>query len=298
MLDTYRSHHWEFCLLRTLGSGFSFHFVSSITRRVIRREVRRTCLAGARWVDKKESRSRGEAQFSWSRAWGWGTAASWGGREPEREERGWEGLRGEETNFVFCFEIYKAVVELRKLIISFPRPWLINGLKINDCIAVLCTTPRSHHSEKTNYKQSLCLGRKKENSSLFANSEVVATALLKERHRHTAHTPWVGKESINKQVPLCLCSFLQPVSHAEKMLFQVLTGDWLERETPKDLNHFLSKGKLQLSTVSYFFLIFLHFSSTFFLSFLSLDAPRSFPFSYPPSLSPLLHKNYKDGAAN
>ena len=82
------------------------------------------------------------------------------------------------------------------------------------------------------------------------------------------------------------------------MLFQVLTGDWLERETPKDLNHFLSKGKLKLSTVSYFFLIFLHFSSTFFLSFLSLDAPLSFPFSYPPSLFPLLHKNYTDGAAN
>lgn len=56
---------------------------------------------------------------------GLGAAASCGGREPERGERGHGrsgGLRGEERIFVFCSEIYKAVVEMRKLIISLPLP--------------------------------------------------------------------------------------------------------------------------------------------------------------------------------
>lgn len=115
MLDSYRSHRWEFCLLRTLGFGFS-SFVSSITRRVIRREVRRTCLAGARWVDRKASHSVGRHSSR---------GAGRGAGNP-REESGatgtQDGLRGEERIFVFCFEIYKAVVEMRKLIISLPLP--------------------------------------------------------------------------------------------------------------------------------------------------------------------------------
>lgn len=56
-------------------------------------------------VGKHSSRGAG-----WSRAWGWGTAASCGGREPEREERGRGrsgGLKGEETNFVFFLKFTK-----------------------------------------------------------------------------------------------------------------------------------------------------------------------------------------------
>lgn len=122
----------------------------------------------------------------------WGTSASRGGREPEREERGRgcsEGLKGEETIFVFCFEIYKAVVEMQKLVISLPLPLADQWLEINDCIAVLCTTPRSHHSEKANYKQSLCLGRKKENSSLVFKLRSGCHSPAKGKTQtHSAHT--------------------------------------------------------------------------------------------------------------
>lgn len=77
---------------------------------------------------------------------------------------------------------------MQKLVISLPLPLADQWFEINDCVAVLCTTPRSHHSEKTNYKQSLCLGRRKRIHRWFSNSEMVVTALLRERHIYSTHT--------------------------------------------------------------------------------------------------------------
>lgn len=142
---------------------------------------------------------------------GLGAAASCGGREPEREERGHGrsgGPRGGERVFVFCFEIYKAVVEMRKLIISLPLP--LAGAFVSLQFPTACIP-----------------GRK----------DVVSSS----------------------------------------------NRDWLERGTPKDLNHFLNKGKHKLSTVSYVFLISPHFSSIFFFHFSPLMHPDLFLF---PALLP------------
>lgn len=77
-------------------------------------------------------------------------------------------------------------------------------------------------------------------------------------------------------------------------MFQVLTGDWLERESLKDFNSFLNKAKLKLSTrFLFFFLIFPHSSSIFPLFFSPLMRPWSFPFFYCPSLFPFFTKTPK-----
>lgn len=76
------------------------------------------------------------------------------GKEESQEDRGGRDI------FYCFFKIYKAIIEIKKLIILLSALWPTNGLKVNNRITVLSAIPLSHPSEKTNYEQSLCSGKK------------------------------------------------------------------------------------------------------------------------------------------